>query len=126
MIDRGGARVVTANRSQTSFDMIDMEAWLDAGHLARTVVAFVERLNLRPFYDAITSREGDVGRAGRDPAVLLELWLYAAIDGIGSARAIDRLTETDLAYRWRRGACLSTIIRSPTSAPVTASNWIAC
>ena len=103
MTDRGGARVVTANRSQTSFDMIDMEAWLDSDHLARTVVAFVERLNLRPFYDAIKSREGDVGRAGLDPAVLLELWLYATIDGIGSARAIDRLTETDLAYRWLRG-----------------------
>ena len=94
---------VTANRSQTSFDLIDMDAWLDADHPARMVVAFVGRLDLRPFYAGIEAREGGVGRPTLDPAVLLALWLYPTIDGVGSARAVERLTETELAYRWLRG-----------------------
>ena len=35
--------------------------------------------------------------------MLLALWLYATIEGVGSARALDRLSQTDLAYRWLRG-----------------------
>src|SRR5207244_8569206 len=35
-----------------------------------------------------------------DPAVQLALWLLATIEGIGSARELDRLSERDLAYRW--------------------------
>lgn len=100
---RGSARVVTANRTQVSFDMIDMDGWLDGNHPARTVWSHVERLDLRPFYTAIEARDGGAGRPALDPAVLLALWLYASIDGVGSARAVERLTETELAYRWLRG-----------------------
>jgi hypothetical protein len=31
---------------------------------------------------------------------LLSLWLFAILDGVGSAREISRLCERDLAYRW--------------------------
>jgi hypothetical protein len=31
--------------------------------------------------------------------VLLALWLYATLDGVGSARAIERLCEHHAAYR---------------------------
>lgn len=103
MSQRGTARVVTANRAQTSFEMIDLDAALPARHLARTVVAFVERLDLRPFYLTIEAREGGTGRPALDPAVLLSLWLYATLDGVGAARTIARLSETELAYQWIRG-----------------------
>jgi hypothetical protein len=86
MMQRGTARVVTANRDQTSFDTVDLDAWLPANHLARTVVAFVARLDLRSLYAAIEAREGGTGRPALDPAVLLALWLYATLDGVGSAR----------------------------------------
>jgi transposase len=32
--------------------------------------------------------------------VLFALWLLATMDGVGSARELDRLTSQDLAYRW--------------------------
>jgi hypothetical protein len=35
--------------------------------------------------------------------MLLTLWLYAISCGVGSAREIARLTETELAYRWISG-----------------------
>jgi hypothetical protein len=35
--------------------------------------------------------------------VLLALWLYATLEGVGSARALGRLVERDMAYRWLAG-----------------------
>src|SRR5262249_49434214 len=99
----GGARVVEAERSQLSWDLVDLDAWLPADHRARVVWAFVLTLNLDPLYAKIKAREGEPGRPAADPRVLLALWLYATIDGVGSAREVDRLSQSDLAYRWLRG-----------------------
>jgi hypothetical protein len=54
-------------------------------------------------YDAIKSREGEAGRPATDPVVLQAVWLYATVEGVGSARDLDRLSERDLAYRWLAG-----------------------
>jgi transposase len=98
-----GARVLEANRSQLSWDLLDLEALLPAEHRARLVWRFVETLDLAVFYEAIRSREGDVGRPAADPKVLLALWLYATLAGVGSARELDRLVGRDVAYRWLAG-----------------------
>jgi hypothetical protein len=42
------ARVVRPNRSQLSWDLVDLEASLPGDHRARIVWAFVEGLDLRP------------------------------------------------------------------------------
>lgn len=97
------ARFIGPDRVQTRFDYIDLEGLLPADHRARVVVGFVETLDLSGLYEAIRSREGTPGRPPADPAVLLALWLYAAIEGVGSARQIERLCERDIAYRWIAG-----------------------
>ena len=98
-----GARFVRADRVQTRWDFIDLEALLPSDHRARVVVSFVDSLDLSDLYDAIGSRQGEPGRPPPDPAVLLALWLYATIEGVGSARELERLAERDLAYRWIAG-----------------------
>ncbi len=100
MAGRGDARVVVANRAQLSWDLINPDGWLAANHRARLVVGFVETLDLTVLYDKIEAREGTAGRPAADPAVLFALWLLATMDGVGSARELDRLTSQDLAYRW--------------------------
>jgi len=97
------ARFLRADRRQTRWDFIDLEALLPSDHRARIVWAFVESLDLSAFYDAIKSREGEPGRPPPDPAVVLALWLYAATEDVDSARELDRLAERDLAYRWIAG-----------------------
>src|SRR6266498_3603392 len=62
-----------------------------------------KRLELAPFYEAIGSREGEAGRPAADPKVLLALWLYATLEGVGAARELDRLVRRDVAYRWLAG-----------------------
>jgi transposase len=97
------ARFIRADRFQTRWDFIDLEALLPSDHRARIVMSFVDSLDLSGLYDAIKSREGEPGRPPPDPAVLLALWLYATIEGVGSARQLERLAERDLSYRWIAG-----------------------
>ena len=83
--------------------MIDLEGLLPVDHRARLVWSFVESLDLSQLYDQVLSREGEAGRPAADPAVLLSLWLYATIEGVGSARELERLAQSDAAYRWLAG-----------------------
>lgn len=97
---RPKARVVEANRAQMRLVPTDLESMLPVDHAARAVWAFVDRLDLDPFYDAIRSREGSAGRPATDPQIFLALWLYATLEGVGSAREIARLSQYHLAYQW--------------------------
>jgi transposase len=83
--------------------MIDLDSLLPLDHRARVVWRFVETLDLSPLYEAIRAREGEPGRPAADPAVLLALWLFATVEGVGSARELERLTGRDVAYRWLAG-----------------------
>src|SRR5258707_8079168 len=97
------ARVVRPDRGQLRWDMIDLEGLLAADHRARVVWSFVESLDLSELYERVKSREGEAGRPAADPAVLLSLWLYATVEGVGSARELERLAQSDAAYRWLAG-----------------------
>ena len=99
----GDARVIRPDRRHVRWDMIDLDSLLPMDHRARVVWSFVETLNLSPLYEAIRAREGEPGRPPPDPAVLLALWLFATVEGVGSARELDRLVERDVAYRWLAG-----------------------
>lgn len=96
-------RYATANRTQVELRPVDLEALLPPGHAARLVWRFAEGLNLSVFYAAIQAREGGPGRTPIDPRILLAVWLYATIDGVGSAREVDRLCTSHDAYRWLCG-----------------------
>jgi transposase len=93
-------RVLTANRSQVELRPVDLEALLPADHRARLVWQFVEALDLSELYGQIRAVEGHAGRPAIDPKILLALWLYATLEGVGSARALARLCEQHDAYRW--------------------------
>ena len=96
----GAPRVLTAQRDQIALRPIDLEGTVGPEHAVRNVWAFVERLDLSALYGEIGSVEGQAGRAAIDPKILMALWLYATVDGVGSAREIERLTELHDAYRW--------------------------
>lgn len=97
------ARVLYPQRHQIELRPVDLDALLAADHPGRTVWAFVQSMDLSPLYAAIKSREGGRGAPAIDPAVLVALWLWATIDGVGSAREVDRLCERDDTYRWLCG-----------------------
>jgi transposase len=97
---RGAARLVYADRRQVLLRPCDLDSLLAADHRARVVWGFVSKLDLSAFHERVASREGAGGRPAFDPAVLLTLWIYATLEGVGSARALERLCEEHDAYRW--------------------------
>jgi len=94
------ARLMIANRGQLEWRPMDLESLLPPEHRARAVWAFVQSLDLSPWHQRIAAVEGAPGRPATDPAILLALWLYATLEGVGSARALERLCEEHHAYRW--------------------------
>jgi transposase len=94
------ARVLRPNRAQLELRPTDLESLLPEDHRARAVWEFVCGLDLSPWYESIRSVEGEAGRPAIDPAILLSLWIYATLEGVGSARAVARLCEQHDAYRW--------------------------
>jgi transposase len=98
-----GPRIVRAERSQVRWDLVNLDSQLPPEHRARMVWSFVAGLELSDLYARIKTRDGAAGRPASDPAVLLAVWLYATLEGVGAARAIDRLCEHHAAYRWLCG-----------------------
>lgn len=72
-------------------------------HPVRMVMAVVETLDVSAFCEPIKAREGMAGRDATDPRLLVGLWLYACIRGIGSARELARRCEDSAAFRWLCG-----------------------
>jgi transposase len=99
-MEKPAVRVMRANRAQIEWRPVDLEGLLPADHRARAVWAFVEKLDLRPLCEEIRAVEGRAGHPAIDPAILVALWLYATLEGVGSARALERLCGEHHAYRW--------------------------
>ena len=97
---KGVPRVQMPNRTQLELRPSDLESLLPEGHRARTVWRYVERQNMTGLYAGIKAVEGGVGRTAIAPEILYALWLYATLEGVGSARKIARLTQEHDAYRW--------------------------
>ena len=76
---------------------------VSAAHAVRMVMAVVEKLDLKRFHEPIKARDGQAGRDATDPQLLVALWLYACIRGIGSARELARRCEDSAAFRWLCG-----------------------
>ena len=98
-----GPRILRPERDQLRWDMVDLDSQLPPDHRARLVWLFVSGLDLGEFYARIRARDDAAGRPASDPAVLLAVWLYAALEGIGAARVIARLCQHHAAYRWLCG-----------------------
>ena len=93
-------RLQRPNRAQLELRSVDLDGLLAPDHRARLGWDFVQGLNLAPLYAGIKAVDGHAGRPAIDPAILMALWLYATIEGVGSARALARLCEEHDAYRW--------------------------
>jgi transposase len=100
---RGRPRLRTANRQQVVFRAASLDALIPHDHPARVVWDYVEGLDLSPLYDRIKSVERGPGRDAIDPKILMALWLYATVEGVGSARKLDELCREHAAFQWIAG-----------------------
>ena len=96
----GAPRFQPPVRNQGEWTHTELDLLLGADHRARDVWRFVRSLDLQPFYGRIRATERHAGRPPIDPRILMALWLYATVEGVGSARALARLCQEHDAYRW--------------------------
>src|SRR5258708_26451282 len=82
----GVPRLERPVRNQIEMHYSDLEGMLPDDHQARMVWNYAEQADLAELYAAVRAVEGHAGRAAIDPRILLALWLYATLDGMGSAR----------------------------------------
>ena len=100
---RGRPRLRTANRQQVVFRAAPLDALIPHDHPARVVWDYVQGLDLSGLYDRIRSVERGPGRDAIYPKILMTLWLYATIEGVGSARELDGLCREHAAFQWIAG-----------------------
>src|SRR6478609_5679601 len=96
----GRRRLRTAVRDQIAFQSCSLNDLLPEDHQARLVWRYVEGLDLTPLIERVQAVECGPGQAPADPRILLALWLYATLRGIGSARELNRRCTSDVAFKW--------------------------
>lgn len=85
------------SRDQQFLLPVDMGEWLPEGHLAWFLIDVVAELDTSAFHaDRVL---GGRGRAAYDPDMLLALLLYAYANKVQASRRIERLCESDVAFR---------------------------
>ena len=100
---RGTPRLRQPERDQPGWQIAALDDLVAPDHPARAVWGFVQALDLAALHDAVKAREGVPGQAPPEPELMVALWLWATVDGVGSARQLARLCEQHLAYRWLCG-----------------------
>jgi len=102
-IGLGAPRLREPDRAQVALRAVDIDSLIGRDHPVRVIWSYVESLDLSALEDRIKARAHSVGHPAIAPRLLLALWLYATSEGVGSARALERLCERDDVYRWLCG-----------------------
>lgn len=99
----GTPRLRIPRRDQVEIQWASLDQMLEPDHEARIVWAAVCGLDLSAWLNEIKAVEGQAGRDATDPRLLVALWVYATLQGVGSGRELARLCEKHLAYQWLCG-----------------------
>jgi len=100
---RGAPRLREPKRDQIELRAVDIESLIGEDHPVRVIWAYVAGLDLSELEDRIKARDDRPGHPAISPRLLLALWLVATSDGVGSARALERLCNSHDVYRWLCG-----------------------
>src|SRR3954464_14261835 len=88
---------IACDREQELLLPPSLREWLPEGHLAWFVLDAVGEMDLGACYAGY--RDDGWGRAARDPAMMVALFVYAYAIGVRSSRAIERRCQDDVAFR---------------------------
>jgi len=87
-------------RDQWEYIQSRLDDLVPSDSSVRAVWEIIVNSDLSDLFAAIQAVEGGAGRDAIDPRILMTLWLFATIEGVSSAREIERLTKRDNYYRW--------------------------
>lgn len=97
---KGKPRLKSPIRNQIGFVNSCLDDLISEEHQARSIWNYIDQMDLSLFLNKINSTSSNPGRPAIDPKILLALWIYAIIEGIGSARVIDRYCSEHIVFKW--------------------------
>jgi transposase len=101
--DVRAVRLRQPDRSQVEMIVQSPDDLIPQDHEARIIWRVCESQDLSEFSEPIKAREGVSGRDSTTPVLLVSLWLYAAVRGIGSARELARRCKESAPFKWLCG-----------------------
>lgn len=96
-------RLRLPDRSQMQMAMQCPDDLIPKDHQARVIWQVCQSQDLSEFCEPIKARQGRCGRDATAPVLLVSLWLYAAVRGIGSARELARRCKESKPFQWLCG-----------------------
>jgi transposase len=96
-------RLRLPDRSQMEMIVQCPDELISQSHEARAIWRVCESQDLSEFCKPIKAREGVCGRDATTPTLLVALWMYAVVRGIGSARELARRCKESDAFKWLCG-----------------------
>lgn len=114
----GRPRMKSPVRGQQLMCFLSLDERVPPDSPVRAVWDLVAQADLSELFAKIQAVEGRPGRNPINPRILMCLWLFATVEGIGKAREIERLTERDLLFQWICGGV--SVNRTTLSAFYTA------
>jgi transposase len=96
-------RLRTPERRQMEMVPRCLDDLVSPEHPIRRVAQVAEHLDMAAFCQTIKAREGVPGRDATDPKLLVSLWLYACVRGIGSAHELARQCQENVPFLWLLG-----------------------
>jgi transposase len=101
---RGGRpRLRYANREQVTLRVCALDDLIPDDHTVRIVWEYVSGLDLSPVLGTVQATEAHAGAPATDPRILMSLWLYATLRGVGSAREVNRRCDPqrgEVPFQW--------------------------
>lgn len=96
-------RLRVPHRDQIEMHWASLDQLLEADHAVRLIWQAVAALPLDRWFDEIKAVHGHVGRNATDPRLLVALWVYATLQGVGSARQLEQYCRQYVPYQWLCG-----------------------
>ena len=96
-------KYISINREQMRWMHVDLDQLIPAEHKMRAIWDLTGTLDLKAFEQHTKSKEGEPGRPGWPPRLLVSVWLFGYSEGITSARALSRRIEFEPALQWLTG-----------------------
>jgi transposase len=96
----GGVRMRRADRSQVAMHFCSIDELVTDDHQVRVIWDAVSQMDLSQFTRPIVVRELTPGRSANDVAVMVALWLWAAVNNVSRGRELERRCQRDLTFKW--------------------------
>jgi transposase len=96
----GNPRLRVPHRDQVEVRWASLDELLEGDHPVRIIWAAVCKLDLSAWLSGV---KAVAGHDATDPRLLVALWVYATLKGIGSARELARLCTECWPYQWLCG-----------------------